>query len=137
MSFCPIGANANSAHVGKLILRLLVGGLMFFHGINKIVHGVTFIKGLLATSIFPEFFAYGVYVGEILAPILLIIGFKTRLAALVLAINMLFVIFLTHTSDIFSLTAHGGLVLESVYFYLFASAAIFFLGGGKYSIDKN
>jgi putative oxidoreductase len=137
MSFCPIGANANSANVGKLILRLLVGGLMFFHGINKIAHGVTFIKGLLAGSIFPEFLAYGVYVGEILAPVLLVIGFKTRLAALVLAINMVFVIFLAHTSDIFSLTAHGGLELESIYFYLFGSAAIFFLGGGKYSVDRN
>ncbi|MDR1006959.1 MAG: DoxX family protein [Campylobacteraceae bacterium] len=137
MSFCPIGANANSAHIGKLILRVLVGGLMFLHGINKITHGVTFIKGLLSSSIFPEFLAYGVYIGEVLAPILLIIGFKTRLAALILAINMIFVILLSHTSGIFSLTQHGGLAMESVYFYLFSSVAIFFLGGGKYSVDRN
>ncbi|MDR1285268.1 MAG: DoxX family protein [Campylobacteraceae bacterium] len=137
MSFCPISANANSAHIGKLILRVLVGGLMLLHGINKITHGVTFIKGLLSTSVFPEFFAYGVYVGEVLAPVLLIIGFKTRLAALALAINMVFVILLSHASNIFSLSQHGGLALENVYFYLFASAAIFFLGGGKYSVDRN
>ncbi|MDR1460520.1 MAG: DoxX family protein [Campylobacteraceae bacterium] len=137
MSFCPIGANANSAHVGKLILRVLVGGLMFLHGINKITHGVTFIKGLLSSSVFPEFLAYGVYIGEVLAPILIIIGFKTRLAALVLVINMAFIILLSHSSDIFSLSQYGGLAIESIYFYLFVSAAIFFLGGGKYSVDRS
>ncbi|MDR0407370.1 MAG: DoxX family protein, partial [Campylobacteraceae bacterium] len=70
MSSCPIGANANSAHIGKLILRVLVGTLMFLHGISKITHGIASIKSMLSTSIFPEFLAYGVYVGEILVPIL-------------------------------------------------------------------
>jgi putative oxidoreductase len=110
---------------------------MFFHGINKITNGVGFIKGLLASSAFPEFLAYGVYVGEILAPILLIIGYKTRLAALILVINMVFVILLAHTPNILALTQHGGLQLEAIYFYLFVSLAIFFLGGGRYSVDRN
>ncbi|MDR2099464.1 MAG: DoxX family protein [Campylobacteraceae bacterium] len=133
---CPIGTYANSSNIGKLILRLLVGGLMLAHGISKL-GGIDGIKGMLSASIFPEFFAYGVYVGEILAPLLLIVGFKTRLAALVLAINMIFIIILAHSSSIFALSEHGGLALETVYFYLFSSAAIFFLGGGKYSADRD
>ncbi|MDR0408389.1 MAG: DoxX family protein, partial [Campylobacteraceae bacterium] len=76
-------------------------------------------------------------VGEILVPILLIIGFRTRLAALILVINMVFVIVLSHVSDMFSLSAYGGLAIENIYFYMFTSVAIFFLGSGKYSIDRN
>jgi putative oxidoreductase len=136
MSFCKIGANANSANIGKLILRCTVGVLMFFHGISKL-KGVEGIKGMLSGSIFPEFLAYGVYVGEILAPLLLIIGFKTRLAALVLAINMIFIIILAHAPSMFALSQHGGLAIETVYFYLFTSVAVFFLGGGKFSIDRD
>ncbi|MDR2341556.1 MAG: DoxX family protein [Campylobacteraceae bacterium] len=135
MSFCPISANVNSAHIGKLVLRVLVGVLMFFHGISKL-KGLDGIKGMLSGSVFPEFFAYGVYIGEILAPILLIIGFKTRFAALALAINMIFIIILAHAPTMFVLSQHGGLAIETVYFYLFTSVAIFFLGGGKFSVDR-
>ncbi|MDR2791109.1 MAG: DoxX family protein [Campylobacteraceae bacterium] len=137
MSFCQIGAYANSANTGKLILRCTVGVLMFFHGISKIQHGLSGIKGMLSGSIFPEFLAYGVFVGEILAPLLLIIGFKTRLAALALAINMVFVIVLAHAPSMFALSQHGGLAIETIYFYLFTSIAVFFLGGGKFSIDRD
>ncbi|MDR2081703.1 MAG: DoxX family protein [Campylobacteraceae bacterium] len=136
MSFCPVSANGNSAHIGKLILRCTVGVLMFFHGISKL-KGLDGIKGMLSGSAFPEFFAYGVYAGEILAPILLIIGFKTRLAALILVINMIFIIVLAHASSLFALSQHGGLAIETIYFYLFVSVAVFFLGGGKYSVDRD
>lgn len=136
MSSCPISANANSAHIGKLVLRVLVGVLMFFHGISKL-KGLDGIKGMLSGSVFPEFLAYGVYIGEILVPILLIIGFKTRLAALILVINMIFIIILAHVPTMFVIGQHGGLAIETVYFYLFTSVAIFFLGGGKFSIDRN
>jgi putative oxidoreductase len=109
---------------------------MFFHGISKL-NGIVGIKGMLSATVFPEFLAYGVYIGEILAPILLIIGFKTRLAALILVINVVFIIIVAHSSSIFALSQHGGLALENIYFYLFSSIAVFFLGGGKYSVDKD
>ncbi|MDR0580488.1 MAG: DoxX family protein [Campylobacteraceae bacterium] len=136
MSSCPISANANSAHIGKLILRVTVGVLMFFHGISKL-GGVDGIKGMLFASDFPQFLAYGVYIGEVLAPILLVIGFKTRLAALVLVVNMVFIIILAHAPSMFALGQHGGLAQETIYFYLFTSIAVFFLGGGKYSVDRD
>ena len=56
-----------SEHIGKLLLRIMVGGMMLFHGIDKALHGITFIKGLVKNQGLPEMLAYGVYVGEILA----------------------------------------------------------------------
>jgi putative oxidoreductase len=57
---------------GKLILRLTTAGLILFHGIDKIIHGVAFMNGDLAAHHLPAFVAYGVYVGEVIAPLFLI-----------------------------------------------------------------
>ncbi len=59
---------------GKLALRLTFGGLMLFHGVAKIQHGVGWIADALQQQGLPAFIAYGVYVGEILAPILIVFG---------------------------------------------------------------
>lgn len=73
---------------GKLALRLTFGGLMLFHGVAKIQHGVGWIAGALQEQGLPAFIAYGVFVGEILAPILIILGLFTRPAALVYAFTL-------------------------------------------------
>ncbi|WP_213976007.1 DoxX family protein, partial [Serratia marcescens] len=59
---------------GKLALRLTFGGLMLFHGVAKIQHGIGWIADALQQQGLPAFIAYGVYVGEILAPILIVLG---------------------------------------------------------------
>ena len=121
---------------GKLVLRLTVGVLTLFHGINKLMHpgSVDFIAGKLAESGLPGLLAYGVYVGEILAPLMIILGIVSRLGGLILVINMLFAILLVHTGDILALTDHGGWRLELQAFYLFGALAIVFLGSGKYAV---
>ena len=73
---------------GKLLLRLAVGGLMLFHGLHKLIDGVDGISGMLVAKGLPGFIAYGVLVGEVVAPCLLILGVLTRPAALVLAFTM-------------------------------------------------
>ncbi len=50
-----------NADLGKLIIRLTLGGLMLFHGIAKLLNGVGFIEGELASHGLPTFLAYGVY----------------------------------------------------------------------------
>ena len=70
---------------GKLILRLAVGLLMAFHGLSKLRHGVAWMAGPLSAHHLPAFLAYGVYVAEVVVPILLILGIFTRPAALVIA----------------------------------------------------
>lgn len=131
-----VAAKENSSDIGKLILRLTVGGLMLPHGISKLGGSLDFIKGLLANFHLPEFIAYGVFVGEIIVPILIIIGFKTCWASLIFIANMFFIILLAHAKDIFAFSSVGGFELETVYLYMFGALSLVFLGGGKYSVDR-
>jgi len=125
-----------SIDVGLLIVRLSTGILMFLHGISKLFQGVSSIKNLLAEHGFPISFAYGVYIGEILAPILIIIGFRTRLAALLLVINCLVIIFIAHPSEIFRLNEFGGWSLELPGLFLSGALVLLFAGGGKYAVSS-
>ena len=126
-----------SDNLAKLLVRLAVGGLMLFHGISKLTHGISFIEGILAARGWPGFIAYGVYLGEIVAPILIIVGWKTRIAALVVAIDMIFAIWLAHASNIFMIREPGGAyAIEIEAFYLLTSLALFFMGGGQYSVSR-
>src|SRR5207302_1307071 len=70
---------------GKLILRVTVAVLMVMHGISKLQNGIGWMAGMLQSHHIPAFVGYGVYVAEVVAPILLILGLLTRLAALVIA----------------------------------------------------
>lgn len=124
-------------NLGLLIFRVTFGALMLFYGIAKIQKGIDGISNMLAEKGIPEFIAYGVYMGEVVAPILLIIGFKTRISALILFINMLVIFFIAHPDDIFKLTDHGAWKLELAGMYLFGSLALFFTGGGKYAISSS
>jgi len=122
--------------LGLLILRLSLGGLMLFHGIAKVMHGIGGIQGMLSSKGLPSFLAYGVYVGEVIVPILLILGFRTRIAALIFAFNMFVAMLLAHSGDIFSLSKHGGWAVELIALFLFGAIALFFTGGGKYGLSN-
>jgi len=126
-----------SHHIGLLLLRLTSGFLLLLHGIAKIPKGVSGIQNTLIDAGWPGFIAYGVYIGEIIAPILIIIGWRTRIAAILYAINMLFAIFLVHSDDLFKLTKHGGWAIELLGLYLVAAIVLFFTGPGKYALSRN
>ncbi|MBW1295700.1 DoxX family protein [Aquimarina litoralis] len=118
--------------LGILILRVLVAGLLILHGIGNLLSGYEFIKSMMLQSGLPSFMAYGAFIGEIVAPILIIIGYKTRLASLFIAFTMLVAILTTHAGEIFALNQFGGWAIELQAFYLFGAIAIFFTGSGKY-----
>ena len=75
---------------GKLILRVTLGFLILLHGIGKLMHGIDWLDGALTAAGLPTFFKYGVYVGEIVAPLLVIAGYYSRIGAWLIAVNMLF-----------------------------------------------
>ena len=125
-----------NADIGKLILRLTIGGLMLFHGWAKVVNGIDGIKAMVAKAGFPEFFAYGVYLGEILFPLMIVLGIFVRTSALFVAITMVAAIFLAHSNEIFALEGTGGPVIELALMYLLGSIAIMFIGSGKISIKS-
>lgn len=121
--------------LGLLLQRLSIGLLILFHGVANLTSNYSFIKSLLNGIGIPEFVAYAVFIGEIIAPILIIVGWRTRLASLVLAFNMLIAILMAHTAHIFTLNEYGGWGIELQGLYLFGAMVIYFLGAGKYAIS--
>ena len=121
--------------LAKLLLRLTLGIMILFHGINKMIHGIDGIKAMMEASIFPTFFAYGVYVGELIAPIFIILGLYARVAAGVLAFNMFMAIYLAY-GFAFTLSKHGALAWELPFVYLIMSILVIFLGTGKYGVNS-
>jgi putative oxidoreductase len=125
-----------SDDTGKLILRLALGILMLLHGIAKINGGVGFAASMLASHGLPTALAYLVYVGEIVAPVLLIIGLYTRPAAWIVVINMLVAIWLVHMKEIGLLNKQGGWALELQGMFLFTALALMFMNPGRYAITR-
>ena len=124
----------NGQDTGKLVLRLALGILILLHGIAKLKGGIGGIAGMLGNAGLPAFLAYGVYIGEVLAPLLLIVGLYTRLAAQVVVVNMLFAIGLVHMGQLAKLNQTGGWDLELQGMFLFSALAIMLLGAGRYSM---
>lgn len=118
----------NFNDLALLLLRIGFGGLMLTHGIPKM--------GRLSN---PEGFADPlgvgsttslilVLIGEVLAPALIIIGFKTKRAAIPAAITMAVAAFIVHGSDPIG-------TKEKALLYLFVFVIIFLAGAGKFSVD--
>ena len=117
--------------IGKLILRVSIAGLMLFHGFFKLFNGIDGIKFLVTQAGLPEFIAYGVYLGEIVFPILIIVGLFTRISSFFFALTMVFAIFLAHSNDLFSLGKTGGPVIELALIYLLLLFQLCLLERGK------
>ena len=130
---------SSSDSFGKLILRLSLGGLMLFHGIAKVTNpgSLQWIGSKLSAFGLPPELAYGVYAGEILAPVLIILGIFTRVGGLLMAINMAVAVLIVHMGEITAITSTGGWQLELQALYLFGGLALFFMGGGRYAVRPN
>jgi len=119
---------------GKLVLRLVLGVLILFHGASKIMAGPAFIEGMVGKSGLPPALGYAVYLGEVVGPALVILGLWTRLGAALILINMLVAVGLAHSSEVFSIAPTGGYGLELQAMYLFGALAVALLGAGRYSL---
>jgi putative oxidoreductase len=122
--------------IAKLLLRITCGGVLLFHGVFKVFVDLEHVKNMVASAGLPGVLAYGAIVGEFIAPILVIIGFKTRLAALVIAFNMLMTIFVAHRDVVFKVNDYGGWMIETNMLFLLPALALFFAGAGMYSVSK-
>ncbi|MDM0041363.1 DoxX family protein [Variovorax sp. J22G21] len=123
-----------SDDTGKLVLRLALGILILLHGVAKLSSGVGFVSSQLVAHGLPAALAYLVYIGEIIAPVLIIVGIYTRPAAWVMVINMLFAVGLVHMKQLTMLDKNGGWALELQGMFLFAALAVAFLGAGRFSV---
>jgi putative oxidoreductase len=122
--------------LGKLVLRLVLGILILLHGISKLKGGIGFITPLVTGLGLPPWVSYGVYVGEIVAPVLLILGLFSRVGAFVIFVNMVFAIVLMHRPDLFNLGKQGGWALELQGMYMFTALALTFMTPGRYAMTR-
>ncbi|WP_275097787.1 DoxX family protein [Sedimenticola hydrogenitrophicus] len=125
--------------LGKLILRLAVAGLILFHGVAKLLNpgAITWIGDMLVGYGLPAFLAYAVLLGEVVAPVMAIVGWQTRLAGLLMTGSMLVALLLVHTGEVFMLTKNGGWQLELQGMFLFAALALVFLGSGRIALKPD
>lgn len=120
--------------LGKLVIRSALAILVLLHGISKLTGGIDGITGMVTNAGLPAVFAYGVYVGEVIAPLLVLIGLWTRAAAAIMAINMVVAIVLVHLPELAQLNKQGGWALELQGMFLFGAIAVALLGAGRYSV---
>jgi len=117
-------------HIGLLLLRLGFSGLMLTHGLPKLmnlVQGNLEFSDPLGIGAVPSLIL--TVIGEAICPLLIIIGYKTRLAAIPAAITMAVAAFIVHGADPIG-------TKEKALLYLFAFVVIALTGAGKYSADK-
>ncbi|HEX9173817.1 MAG TPA: DoxX family protein [Telluria sp.] len=127
------GASAQN-DLAKLLLRATLASLILMHGVAKLVGGVGFVSGMLAKMGLPPALGYLVYVGEVLAPLLVLVGIWTRPAAAVIAVNMIVAVLLVHTGQFFTRSATGGWALELQAMFFVAALVVAMQGAGRYSL---
>ncbi len=125
-----------SQDIAKLVLRLALGGLILLHGIHKLQHGLGGVQDMVASHGLPAFIAYGVLVGEVLAPLMLIAGLYARVGAALVMVNMLFALALAHMGQLGALNGQGGWALELQGMFIAAAIAIALLGPGRFSVNQ-
>ncbi|HEV7991700.1 MAG TPA: DoxX family protein [Gemmatimonadaceae bacterium] len=129
---------ATRPDAGLLVLRLGLGGILLFHGIYKVTHGVAWMSGPLSAVGLPVQLAYGAYIAEVIAPALLILGLWTRFAALIIAFDMVMAIYLARSGDIGKINPMGGgWAIELEALLLVAALAIALAGSGRYALQTS
>jgi putative oxidoreductase len=117
-------------HLGLLILRLAFSGMMLVHGIPK------FLDILQGDFSFGDPIGIGataskilVVIAEFICPLLIIIGYRTRLAAIPTIIAMLVAAFIAHADDPFSSK-------EKALLFVAGFLVIALVGPGKFAVHK-
>ena len=116
----------NQPRFGVILLRWTLAILMIFHGWAKVTGGVSGIEGMLVAKGLPGLLAYGVYIGELIAPLFLLAGVWMVPAALVIAINMAVAVGLAHATQFMDITATGGWRLELQAFFFMTALVVAF-----------
>ncbi len=128
--FLSIKKLSPEANLSLLIFRLMIGFGMLTHGIPKLMAFTekmhTFRDPL---GIGSPLSLSGTILGEVIAPIFIIAGLFTRIAAIPFTFTMFVASFIVHAPDAFEKK-------ELSYLYVAAGFLIFMMGPGAYSADQ-
>jgi putative oxidoreductase len=125
-----------SDSIGKFLLRVTLGVVILLHGIAKLRYGIGGVERMVVGHGLPDYVAYGVYVGEVIAPLLVIAGWYARVGAALVAVNMLFAIGLAHRGDLLSLGPQSGWAVETQALMLAAALAVALCGAGRFALNQ-
>lgn len=123
--------------LAKFILRVGFAVLFLLHGLHKMQTGVDFVGSKFVEFGLSASFAYLAYIAEVVAPILMILGIFTRLAAFFAASGAVVIMILMHFNDFFSLTNVGAWSVESIATFFFGFVVVMLLGSGKYALKAD
>lgn len=124
-----------NSDLGLLLIRLVFGGLFFMHGFHKFRVGTAGEAEMLVSNGLPGVLINFVYVSEMLAPALIILGVYTRLSIMTVLITMITIFYVLPVP--IELTEHGALNIESHLFFTVLPLALFFTGPGRYRLLNN
>lgn len=121
--------------LGILLLRLFIGGRLFYGVIDNVLsweHMLAFEGFLQANGFpFPLVSAVVSVYAQFICSIMILLGFRIRIAAIVMVINFIVALLFVHiaTGD----TVEG---MTPALAMLFGSLTLLFTGAGKYSLDQ-
>ena len=116
--------------LGLALLRIGASALLLTHGFpkfQKLISGNFEFGDPIGLGATPTLFL--AVLAEFICPILIILGYKTRWAAVFPAVTMVVAAFIVHAQDAMD-------IKEKALLFLVAFVSISLLGPGKYSIDK-
>ncbi|MEH6619316.1 DoxX family protein [Maribacter arcticus] len=116
--------------IGLAFFRIAISAMMLTHGLTKfqkLISGNFEFGNPLGIGATPSLFL--AVIGEFICPILIIIGFKTRLSAIPSAITMAVAVFITHGADDFG-------TKEKALLFLVSFITIILVGPGKFGVDR-
>ncbi len=116
--------------IGLAVLRVFPSIFLITHGwgkFNRLISGNFEFLDPIGIGASPSLFL--VVIGEFICPILIILGFKTRWAAVPSAITMFVAAFIHHSADPFT-------EKEKALLFLVFFIVIILLGPGRFSIDR-
>ncbi|MCS7245425.1 MAG: DoxX family protein [candidate division WOR-3 bacterium] len=117
--------------IGILLIRAIPSFmLLVYHGLPKIQNPHYKAVKMIGLP-FPELFTWASVLSETLFAVFIIVGLFTRVSAIILTINFIFVVY-------FKLFVLGETIKENEMeiLYLILYTSLIFLGAGKFSIDR-
>jgi putative oxidoreductase len=123
-------SSASINHIWLLIYRVTISGFMLTHGIPKLNRLISGNVGEFADPLGVGHMMSLILTvsGEVVAPILVILGFSTRFSAIPVAFAMAVAGFVVHGADPFARK-------ELALLFLMGFLTIIVMGGGRYSLD--
>lgn len=135
LSLAPL---ARLASLAPLVARVIVGGIMFMHGLQKLTEGPANFGqntlGGLGVPL-PVLMGYVVTFVELIGGILLVVGLLSRLAALLLTINLVVAILLVKVNTGLIAPQGSGAGAELDLALIAGVLVVLLAGPGKLSLD--